>query len=392
MPPVNTLLNHIHALTIDIGPRGPTTKGERRGHEYCQGIFKLLGFTPQWETYSSAKSIFQPHLIASIAFLIAFAVYPTAGRASALIAAILSLAALISELLELGFKNNPIRWLLPKGTSQNVFAVLPPSEDHRQDLVMIGHVDTQRTPIIFSTPAWVSAYETFTTAAFVTFAGQVILYFLGAVTEWAWIWPVSGISALCALLLAAICIQAELTPFTAGANDNASAVGMVLTLAEQLKVQPLKHTRVWLVCTGCEEVQHYGAADFYRRHKSELVNPKAINFEMLGCSGPAWLVKEGIVVPFRSDPKLQALAEKVSIANPQLQAYGTMINSGNTEMADAILAGIPAITLTGLTPQGKAPYWHRPDDTYDKMDPHILHRMYDFTWAYIHALDEERED
>lgn len=54
----------------------------------------------------------------------------------------------------------------------------------------------------------------------------------------------------------ALCIEADRTPFTAGANDNASAVGLVLTLAEALVKQPLQHTRVWLACTGCEEVQH----------------------------------------------------------------------------------------------------------------------------------------
>ena len=55
---------------------------------------------------------------------------------------------------------------------------------------------------------------------------------------------------------------AERTPFTAGANDNASAVGLVLTLAEAPVSPPLAHTRVWQACTGCEEVQHYGADPF----------------------------------------------------------------------------------------------------------------------------------
>ena len=73
-------------------------------------------------------------------------------------------------------------------------------------------------------------------------------------------------SYLFAVILAAICIEADSTPFTAGANDNATAAGMVLTLAEQFRKKPLEHTRVWAVCTGCEEVQHYGMIDFYRRH------------------------------------------------------------------------------------------------------------------------------
>ena len=101
-----------------------------------------------------------------------------------------------------------------------------------------------------------AAYQAFTTVAFVLFAVQVLLYILGAITLWPWVWLSSIPSAIGALLLAAMCLQADLKPFTAGANDNATAAGLILTLGEQLLEVPLKHTRVWLVCTGCEEVQH----------------------------------------------------------------------------------------------------------------------------------------
>ena len=147
----------------------------------------------------------------------------------------------------------------------------------------------------------------------------------------------------------AMCIQADRTPFTAGANDNASAVGLVLTLAETLRTAPLQHTRVWLACTGCEEVQHYGAIDFFRRHRSALRNPHAIAFEMLGCAGPSWLTKEGIIVPFHADPGLVKLAEEIAAQHPELAAHPAQISGGNTEMADALRLGIPAITLSGQT-------------------------------------------
>jgi hypothetical protein len=102
-------------------------------------------------------------------------------------------------------------------------------------------------------------------------------------------------------------------------------------------------------------VQHYGAIDFFRRHRNELRHPVVIAFEMLGCAGPAWLTKEGIVVPFHADRNLVALAEQLAAQHPEWGAYATRINGGNTEMADALRVGIPAITLTGMTPQGDAP-------------------------------------
>ncbi len=194
-------------------------------------------------------------------------------------------------------------------------------------------------------------------------------------------------SAIGAVILAATCIQADRTPYSAGANDNATAAGLLLALAQHFQNEPLQNTRVWLVCTGCEEVQHYGAIDFFRRHTSELKNPVAVVFEMLGCAGPSWLTKEGIIIPFQSDRKLVQLAEQIAEAHPHLGAYPSQIKGGNTEMTDALRVGIPAITLNGMGPKGELPYWHRAEDTYDKMDPEVMARAYEFTWEYITAID-----
>lgn len=389
---IQTWLKHIHVLAGEIGPRGSTTEAERQASEYCEQILTGLGYSPQVEPFTSARSIFTPHLIASAAMLAAFAVYPLYGRVSAGVAAAISLIALASDLLELSFRDNVLRRLVPKGPSQNVIAKLPPGGEHRQDVILIGHVDSQRTPIIFSSQRWLDAYKAFTTVAFAAFSGQVILYVLGTVTQWDWIWPTTVISAVCAALLAALCIQADLSPFSPGANDNATAAGLVLTLAEDLKAEPLRHTRVWLACTGCEEVQHYGAIDFFRRHRAELHHPKALVLEMLGCAGPAWLTREGIVIPFHADGELVALIERLSAEHPEWEAHPTRINGGNTEMADALLAGVPAITFLGATPEGDTPYWHQPEDTVDKMDPDVMARAYDMTRAFISALDESVSD
>ena len=386
---VASWMEHIGNLATGIGPRGSTTDAEREASYYCQTVFADLGFNPNVERFRSARSIYQPHLLTASLMLLSFALYPLAGQVSALVAAALAWAALVSDLLELSFRNNPLRWILAKGDSQNVVAVSPARETGRQDIVLIGHVDSHRTPIIFSSERWVATYKAFTTVAFVAFALQAILYSLGTLTLWSWIWPVSLVSVVAAVLLILMCVQSDSTPFSAGANDNATGAGLVLALAERLRREPLRFTRVWLACTGCEEVQHYGAIDFFRRHRDELAAPKAIAFEMLGCAGPSWLTKEGIVVPFHADPKLVSLAEELAAAHPEWGAHPTAITGGNTEMADALRVGIPAITLTGMTPKGDAPYWHQVEDTADKMNPAILARAFSFAWAYLELLDRQ---
>lgn len=386
-PQIARWLEHIRVLSVEIGPRGSTRPGERQAADYAMQQFEKFGFKPVLEKFKSARSIFLPHLLGSILMLVAFLIFPLAGRLTAALAAATSFLVLISEVLELGLQNNLFRMVMPKGESQNAYAVIPPSAEHTHDLVLVGHLDSQRTPLIFRTPTWVKIYDNFTMITFVTFIFQAVIYALATFFAWDWAWLATVPTAVCAFLLAAMCIQADLTPFTAGANDNATAVGMVLTLAEELARQPLTHTRVFAVCTGCEEVQHYGMIDFYQRHKSELKNPEAVVFEMLGCAGPAWLTQEGIIVPFKPTPRLRETLEKLVAEHPQWGAYPGKISGGNTEMADALRAGIPAITLLGMKPDGEAPYWHQVQDTFDKMDPQVMEKTWDLTRAFLARLD-----
>lgn len=386
-PQVSAWLERVRALAVDIGPRGSTREGERQGAEYARSQFEQMGLQPVWESFQSVRSIFLPHLIGSAAMLLAFAIYPLGGKVTAVISALLSILVLVSELQELGFQHNLYRMLIPKGESQNVHAVIPPAGEHKRDLVLVGHLDSQRTPFIFRSPAHVKVYDNFVTVVFITFIAQAVFYALSIFFTWQWVWYATIPTAICSALLAAICIEADLTPFTAGANDNATAVGMVLTLAEYLKREPLQYTRVFAVCTGCEEVQHYGMIDFYQRHRAELKDPKAIVFEMLGCAGPAWLTKEGIVVPFKADEGMVNILETLAKEHPEWDAYPARISGGNTEMADAVRFKVPAITIFGMTKDNVAPYWHQTADTFDKMDTEVMERTWNLTAALIHKID-----
>jgi hypothetical protein len=384
---VTEWLNHIHVLADEIGPRGSTREGERRGSQYCAECLTRIGLSPRIDSFRSARSIYTPHLLASLLMLTSFVLYPLSGRLTAVIAAALSAIALISDLMELSFRDNLLRRLVPKGSSQNAVAAQKPHGEHRADLVLIGHVDSHRTPVIFSSPRWLATYRLFTTVAFLLFAAQTLLYLLGTITGWGWIWPAAIPGALGAVLLAAMCLQADATPFSRGANDNATGAGLVLALAREFAEHPLQHTRVWYALTGCEEVQHYGAIDFFRRYAQQLIHPKTIAFEMLGCAGPSWLVREGILIPFHADAEMVRLAQQVAHEHPQWKAHSTIVSGGNTEMADSLRLGIPAITLSGWGPHGEAPWWHMVADTVDKMDVDVLERAFGFTTDYIRALD-----
>ncbi|PKO07068.1 MAG: hypothetical protein CVU41_03085 [Chloroflexi bacterium HGW-Chloroflexi-3] len=387
-PLVKKWLSHIRALAVDIGPRGSTTTEERQAAEYAKDQFKQIGLSPIWQDFQSARSIFLPHIIGSFFMIFAFILYPLGGRLTAAIAAIISILVIVSELQELGFQNNLIRMMVPKGSSQNVHAVIPPASEHKQDIILVGHLDTQRTPLFFRTPKYVKIYDKFTTIIFVTYLIQTILYNLSVFLPWSWVWYTSIPTAMCAVLMISFFIEAEFSPFTSGANDNASAAGMVLTMAEELNKNPLRHTRVFAVCTGCEETQHYGMIAWYQQNLNMLKNPKAIVFELLGVAGPGYLTQEGIIVPFKADQNLVRMVETLSNEHPEWGAYPVQISGGNSEMADAIRNKIPAISLFGLKKDGEAPYWHQMEDTYDKMNPQVMEDVWSFTMAMIQKIDQ----
>jgi hypothetical protein len=387
-PQVKKWLSHIRALAVDIGPRGSTTPEERQAAEYAKDQFKQIGLTPFWQDFQSARSIFLPHIIGSFFMIFAFTLYPLGGKVTAVIAAIISILVIVSELQELGFQNNLIRMLVPKGSSQNVHAVVPPSAEHKQDIILVGHLDTQRTPLFFRTPQYVKIYDKFTTIIFVTYLIQTILYSLSVFLPWSWVWYASIPTAMCAVLMISFFIEAEFSPFTAGANDNASAAGMVLTMAEELHKSPLKHTRVFAVCTGCEETQHYGMIAWYQQNLKMLKNPKAIVFELLGVAGPGYLTQEGIIIPFKADQNLVRMVETLNDEHPEWDAYPVKISGGNSEMADALRNKIPAISLFGLKKDGEAPFWHQMEDTYDKMNPQVMEDVWSFTMAMVRKIDQ----
>jgi hypothetical protein len=74
---------------------------------------------------------------------------------------------------------------------------------------------------------------------------------------------------------------------------------------------------------------------------------------------------------------------------PTRKAYAVQLKGGNTEMADALRAGIPAITISGQGPDGEMPYWHQAEDTVDKLDAEVMARAYAFVWAFLQALDTQ---
>jgi Zn-dependent M28 family amino/carboxypeptidase len=88
------------------------------------------------------------------------------------------------------------------------------------------------------------------------------------------------------------------SPVVPGANDNLSAVALLVALAERLRDRPVKGVRVLLVSLGAEETLQGGIYGFLERHKSDLDRDRSyfLNFDTVGSPELIMLEGEGTTV------------------------------------------------------------------------------------------------
>lgn len=381
-------LQYLIPLTEEIGPRGSTTDQEAAAAEYAWRTLQGLGLhRVRLERFLSARSAWHPYAVFSALGILASGIYPLYGRWTALAAAFLAAFAIAGALAELNFQDNPVRALLPKGPSQNVIGLVPSRLVPKRKVVLVAHLDTHRTPWLFGSRAWVVLFAVMVILGFVGGAINVALFVLGAATGWPWVFPASlgpaGVLFLCCLA----CLQADRTPYSVGANDNASGVGVVLHLAHLLKEHPLLETEVWVLLSGCEEVGCYGMRDFLDRYGDLLRDAYFLNFEGVGVGALRYATREGMTFPYFSDATLLDLAEAVAARHPAWQVRPRVLAAGYTETGLVVRRGFRGITLVCLDEGGFLPYWHQREDTLDKLQPEALERAALFAWEMLQELD-----
>jgi Zn-dependent M28 family amino/carboxypeptidase len=88
------------------------------------------------------------------------------------------------------------------------------------------------------------------------------------------------------------------SPVVPGANDNLSAVALLVALAERLRDRPVKGVRVLLASLGAEETLQGGVYGFMARHKPHLDRDRTyfLNFDAVGSPELIMLEGEGTTV------------------------------------------------------------------------------------------------
>lgn len=385
-----TAMEHITVLAREIGPRGSTTAAERQAAEYAARVLTRCGLEASIDSFASARSAWRPFALFSGLMLVATSFFLVGGTIASLIAPALAALSIASVLLELSFRSNPLRWILPRAESQNVFARIPAREAARRKLVLVGHLDTHRTPVVFSSPSWLRIFRALIPLGLLASILLLAMFAAGiAIPFGPWRWS-ALVPALFLVGILAVSLQADQTPFTEGANDNASGAGVVLGLAEDLASEPLRETEVWVVLTGCEEVGCYGADAFLRDHEDELSGAFWLTLDNVGGEKTSlcYLTSETFLLSTDSDPEMLRIADSIAAERPDLKARRHRFSGAYTEGSIGRKNGLRVLTLIATRAKGVVPDWHKTSDVLDRVGEGAVARCEAFVKELLVRIDE----
>lgn len=386
-------LEHIRKLAA--GPRGSATAAEKQAADYVVAQLRALGITDvRVDPFSGLRSlwlfmalVFGVALVGHAAFWL---LKSPIGEYPALVIVVILFAFSGFLLLRFfTFHNFPLKSSLPHGESQNVISVLPPAGQVCQRVVLVGHLDSHRAVFWFATDLLLLI---FLIISLITVYGVFLaipVYILAVVTQ-------LKIFGWLGLFLAAFHflgwftgVTADLGRYSPGANDNASAVGTLLVLAERLMQAPLQNTEVWLAFTGCEESGCDGMKSLIQQHGNELKEAVFLDFEMVGIGDRfSYTVEEGNIIRRRIPPELDKLLKEMG-ASFELDAVKGPLVGAFDESGTLWEYGFKAVCIsTHYKDALIGAEWHRLTDTPSRIQLPSLERTQELAWALLQRLDQ----
>ena len=295
------------------------------------------------------------------------------GRRAAALAATAA-AGLIADDVSNG--KRPYRRLIrPERTTWNVVAEAG-DPDARRTLVVLAHHDAAQTGAIFDPtameklidrfPGIVERRDTSVPLWMGTLAGPVLAAAGGATGRRG----LAGAGAVLSGLSTAALADIQRSPTVPGANDNLSAVAVIVALAEALKERPVEGLRVHLVSVGAEEVLQGGIYGYCERHLAEMDREHTwfLNVDTVGSPSLALVEGEGCVVmedyfdrPWRD--LIARVAERDGIPLRRGMRART-----STDAVIPSRMGVPTATIVSIDRYKALSNYHRMTDTPENLN------------------------
>lgn len=394
-----SLFGIVKHLSEDIGPRGSATENEHKALDFVHEQLSERGLHPQRQTFLSATSAYSPFAVGAGVMLVALFLFWQPQPVGAAAATVLGASVLIATVLELNLRSNPLRWVIPIDRSQNVWAVIPARNSESRPalqppILVTSHIDTNRTPWLFRTPSWRRVFHRLIPLGMVCTVALVGLFALGIASPARNLREIALIPGAVILIIFLLMLQATNSPFTPGANDNASGVATALKLAGELAREPLHNRDVIVAFTGCEEVGGYGADALITAMQDRLHGAVHLVVDHVGGLagrdlGPSIIRSERFLVRYDSDPKLLVLADGILRQRPELRVRMQDFNRAYSELTTGARHGLRTIGLFALDDDGSLPSWHVSGDVAAAVSETTLERSFEFAHLFVRAVDAE---
>ncbi|MBI5489108.1 MAG: M28 family peptidase [Deltaproteobacteria bacterium] len=389
------MMDEIRTLCA-LPPRLPCSEGERRGHEHVASRLAALGLQPSTEPFRFQANGYA-RFAAHAGLLWAAG---TIGLAAPWLGTALSAAANASFFGDLESRWFWLARLLPAGPSQNVVARIPAAGEVRERVVLMAHVDVAREgPPLFFAPERAKAAARFFRRELGGAPNPVQLVFWSGVAQTALQalglaglptrlpqWALAQLHAFVALQMG----RAAFSDPVPGASDDASGVAVMLAAADRLAAEPLAHTEVWVVATGCEEAMLGGALDFCDRHAPGLgaYNTWYLAIDTVGAGALRWCTGEGFLRRIPYDGKFVRLCREVAAEDGAPPARPYTMTFATDALVPAV-RGLRAMALLALDEDDYPPNYHWHTDSPDNIDPRALDHTLDFTLRLLRRIDAD---
>jgi hypothetical protein len=371
--------------------RPSASAGEREAAEWIVERFADLGVESRIEVERAHGTYWWPLGIGAAAGVAA----GVAGlRGRRLLGAAIGLAGAAAIADDFPPKRRRLRRLLTQRDTFNVVAELGPTEAQRT-VVLVAHHDTAHAGLVFH-PAFPhalgehfpEAFERNDTSPPLMFpvVGGPLVGALGAAVG-------SRVLSRVGIVLGAgtVAAMADIGARDAvpGANDNGTAVVLLIAIARALAERPTDNVRVMLVSTGSEESFSEGMKAFGERHFPRL--PREDTFflclDTVGSPHLNVLRGEGFLkmheYPARSLALLDGLAEELGIwLFPNLRLHN------GTDGLEALAAGYETASLCSCTELKQPANYHWPSDVAENVNYDTFADAVRLSEAVIRRLDE----
>ena len=278
-------------------------------------------------------------------------------------------AGLIADDISNG--SRPVRKLTrPERDTWNVVAEAG-DRDADRTLVVLAHHDAANTGKIFDPtlseavidriPGLVERRDTSIPLWWGVLAGPLMVAAGGATGRRG----LAGAGAALSALSTAAMADIQRSPTVPGANDNLSAVAVLVALAEALRDRPIEGLRVQLVSVGAEEELQGGIYGYAEKHLADLDRERTwfLNVETVGSPSLALVEGEGcVVMEDYFDKAWRDLIAKVADRDGIPLRRG-MRSRASTDSVIPSRMGIPTATLVSLDRYKALSNYHLMSDT-----------------------------